>query len=139
MTIDILLEALEELRDSRSHPDYKEHVIERAISELKNLSNNISNPLDDVWHGAVHVMFIDDAINIQNATMYDAFGKLAKEGKGDFCNYCLLARSTYGFEHASTYFLRSGYDVLNDLWHDNEQYGHNNPDGTYCRDAEGPG
>lgn len=139
MTIDILLEALEELQQSRQHPDYKERIIEDAIFELKDLKGITSDRINELWYGAVHVMFIDDVINIQNATMYDAFGKLAKEGRGTFGNYIDLARGTYGFEHASMSFLRSGYDVLNDLWHDNENFGCNNPDGTYCQDAEDPG
>ena len=139
MTIDILLEALEELSNASQHPDYKEAVINKSIQELRDLREHIPSSMYDLWHGEVHVIFIDDVISIQSATLYDGFGKLAKEGRGDFYNYRLLAHGTYGFENASTEFLRSGYEVLNDLWHDNENFGCNNPDGTYCWDAESSG
>jgi hypothetical protein len=139
VTIDILLEALEELRDNRQHPDYKEHVIAKSIQELKELRDAIPSYLHDLCYDRIHVVFINDAIDIQNANLYDKFGKLAKQGLGDFFHYREIARDTYGFECASTEFLRSGYEVLNDLWHDNENFGVHNPDGTYRRDAEDPG
>lgn len=131
MTIDILIEAMEMLRDRGDHPDYKEEVICKTLCELKNVKASIPNWME-AWHGMVHVIPADCAVSLQNHLLYDEFGKLAKKNEATFQNYEEIAKRTYGLEGMSWYVYRTGYEVINDLWHDNEANGCNNDDGTYC-------
>lgn len=130
MTIDILIEAMEMLRDRGDHPDYKMRLIDRSICELKSFKDYAQGP-EDPFYGTVHVISVEDAINLQNTLLYDEFGKLAKRGEHTFSNYMNVAHKTFGFNYTYWQFLHSGYDLINDLWHDNERAHYNNEDGTF--------
>ena len=126
MTIDILIEALEGLRDRGGHPDYKRGAIADSLLELRCLQHALPDYHDGIWNGAIHVVHMTTAIDMQNALMYDYFGKIAKskhDQEVSFVEYKEMARRTFGLEAASTQFLFSGYEVINDLWHDNEANG----------------
>lgn len=133
MTIDLLLEALGALKACSGHPDYKRMAIQHSITELINLKASLPSHMDDIWNGAIHVIHMTTAIDLQNAIAYDAFGRLAKSKDNhevSFGEYYKIARNIYGLEAASTPFLLSGYEVINDLWHDNERNGCHIEDGT---------
>lgn len=133
MTIDILLESLELLKSQGSHPDYKRQAIHESICELYRLERSLPEYHKDIWNGAIHVVHMTTAIDMQINLMYDVFGKLAKSKNNNevsFGEYEAAAREIFGFDAASTQFLMSGYEVINDLWHDNERNGCHNDDGT---------
>lgn len=135
MTIDIMLEALEALKDRGDHPDYKQQVIHESICELRRLNASLPDYHRGIWNGAIHVVHMTTAIDLQNALLYDTFGRLAKSKSNlevSFGEYMEAARKRFGFEAVSTQFLTSGYEVINDLWHDNEANGCHGSDGTYC-------
>lgn len=134
MTIDILLEALQMLKDRGDNPDYKDRVIHDSLTELRSLRSDISEDSRDTWKGSVHVITACNALDIQNALLYDVYGKLAREYDGNvpFLSYIAAARAQFGFNEASIAFLRSGYSFLSDLWGDNEVNGNNGPDGTFA-------
>lgn len=134
MTIDLLIEALQMLKDRGDNPDYKDRVIHDSLTELKSLRSDISEESRRIWKGAVHVVSMSNALDLQNALLYDTYGKLAREYDDNvpFLSYIAAARAQFGFDEASIAFLRSGYDFLSDLWGDNEVNGNNGPDGTFA-------
>lgn len=142
MTIGILLEALEMLKSHGEHPDYKQQAIHDSICELLRLKGSLPDYHSDIWNGAIHVIHMTTAIDIQNTLLYDEFGKLANSKSNkevSFGEYMDMAKRQYGFEATSTQFLMSGYEVINDLWHDNEANGCNYNDGTLCRSESDTG
>lgn len=133
MTIDILLEALTAL-EKEFHPDYKRRVIKDSIRELQMLKLSVPDWHNGTWNGSIHVVHMSTAIDIQNALLYDTFGKIARSNDKlavSFDEYMAAAQKTYGLEHTTTLFMHSGYEVLNDLWHDNEANGCHDADGSY--------
>lgn len=138
MTIDILLESLEMLKSRGGHPDYKQKEINESIFELHRLKGSLPSYCEGIWHGAVHAIHMTTAIDLQNVLLYDTFAALAKSKHNhevSFGEYMEAAKKVFGFEAASTQFLMSGYEVINDLWHDNEANGCHNDDGTYSNDC----
>ena len=132
MTIDLLIEAMELLKNNAYHPDYKEKLIDQTINELYNVRVE-TNRCRDIWHGNVYVTATTDVLELINHDLYDAFGKIIKEygGQSALFKFLDVAHETPGFEYMSYDIIQDAFSFLNDLWHDNEEYGSNNPDGTF--------
>lgn len=132
MTIDILIEALDMLSKQDDLKNYKAAEICKSLKELYRLREKCKDGME-FWQGAIHVISMSDATEIQNMLLYDTYGKLArKAGKSpSFVDFCREAAKVEGFAEATSDFLESGYNLLNDLWHDNEVNGYNSSDGTY--------
>jgi hypothetical protein len=71
-----------------------------------------------------------------NLTTYDDYGKLARQHGGE-CRFEYYMRKVQdiglGFSMLTADQVMCGYDYLSDLWHDNEESGEHNPDGTLKR------
>lgn len=132
MTIDMLIEAMELLKDSGYHPDYKERLIDQTINELYNVRIE-TNKCRDIWHGSVCVLATTDVLELINHGLYNKFGKIMRtpNDRNPMYRFADAVHETPGFEYLSDDIIRDGYEYLNDLWHDNEQYCSNNPDGTF--------
>ena len=61
---------------------------------------------------------------------YDDFGKLKKStGTVTLEQYTEIVRKKYYLDIVD-FQIEIGYEIVNDLWNDNEHFGNNNPDGT---------
>ena len=131
MTIDILIEAIEKLKED-FHPDYKEKLISDTLDELYNVRIE-TNRCRSLWHGTVYPVSIHDLLDLININLYDTFGKIMRKypGREAMNKFVDAVHNTPGFEHMSYDIIQDGFDYLNDLWHDNEEYDSNNPDGTF--------
>lgn len=126
MTIDLLLEALEMLKNRGDHPDYKAKEIHQSIIELKTLEHNTPDVDKELWHGSVHVVGTGPANNIVNILMYDEYNQIMHEkGRVDFADFLLRAKGSYGLEAVPVQMLREGFDLISDLWLDNNADGYN--------------
>jgi hypothetical protein len=136
MTIDLLIEAMELLKNDY-HPDYKERLISQTIDELYNVRVE-TNKCRSLWHGSVYVVATPDILELLNEHTYDVFGKIIKEYSGmqALYKYVDTVHSIPGFEYMSYDILSDAFDYLNDLWHDNEENGSNNPDGTFKKPTD---
>lgn len=131
MKLRLIKEALEHyvLSADCSEKDREEVFI--AISECARLEERYNGR--ELWQDAVSLITTSDLLDVLNQTTYDILGKLnrANDGYAPFESYAREVRHTLGYQFTDNQ-LRSGYEFLMDLWHDNEAYGVNNEDGT-CR------
>lgn len=97
-----------------------EHVAERYASS-------------DIWQNECFVVTADTMDNLLNATTYDIYGKQRKlHGDNmDLNHYAQAVRSHAGLDELTNEQLEFGYEIISDLWSDNETYGNNNADGTF--------
>lgn len=87
-----------------------------------------------MWKNDSVMIPLPTIIGLLNELTYDDYGTLAKTHHGEvpFDYYTNKVRSTHD-DHVAMLTdrqLRCGYDLISDLWSDNEEYGSNNDDGT---------
>ena len=138
MDIKILKDALKCYAQHESCPmDDMDKVLD-AIGECQATIDRIvaDGYYDDVMC-AVHTIPAIVLTDFLNMTTYDVYGKLAKQHGGE-CSFDRYMHEVQniglGFCQMTAAQVMCGYDFLSDLWHDNESYGANNPDGTFKRD-----
>lgn len=140
MDIKIMKEALKCYAQHESCPmDDMDKVLE-AIGECQATIDRIKEDGDD-FKEAYNIHTIPSIVltDFLNLTTYDVYGKVAKQhgGKGSFDRYMYKVRDIgLGFNMLTAAQVMCGYDLLSDLWHDNEESGDNNPDGTFKREDD---
>lgn len=89
----------------------------------------------ELWKGDALIVPLPTIIDILNEMTYDDYGKLAKihNGVAPFEYYAHVVRDEHcdGMAMLTDRQLRCGYDLLSDLWDDNDKDGSNNDDGTF--------
>lgn len=104
---------------------------ETERTELTNTLSEINEILE--YTDRVCLITPDSILDLLTTVTYDDYGRFRKSnGSISFEQYSELVRnnSKYSLENLTDSNLECGYCFLNDLWSDNEHFGHNNPDGT---------
>ena len=85
----------------------------------------------DIWKDTIYIITPNSLVDLLNISTYDGFGKMKRtNGSVTLEQYRELVNKRM-FMDLTDGSLQLGLDVINDLWTDNEQYGDNNPDGTF--------
>lgn len=85
------------------------------------------------WQDSVQMIPTSVLVDFLNTTTYDVYGKLAKihNGKVPFSYYKDAVRKETMLSQLTDGQLECGYELINDLWQDNNSSGENNIDGTF--------
>lgn len=100
-----------------------------AFAELERLTERFSDR--DLWKDDVQVLTTNDVMTLLNVATYDMYGKLAAKGCFEFHVYEHTVREQLDVD-LTRESLRCGFDLVKDLWFDNQEAGCNNPDGTFA-------
>ena len=130
MKLDNLKKALEHYVLSADCPADERQDIFDAIAECNELKERYADR--DMWKDCVYLVSASSLSDLLNHTTYDDFGKLARVHGNDvpFDYYAGKVRQWF-LSDMTNRSLQLGYDIVHDLWGDNEAYGNNNPDGTF--------
>lgn len=103
----------------------------RTLSEIDEQINWYNESERDLYNDRVYLITPSVLTDLLNVTTYNNYGQFRKSnGSISFEQYSTLVRNCYLFDSLPDSILEIGYSFLNDLWSDNEHFGHNNPDGT---------
>lgn len=110
-------------------------TIEKQCEQLLNELNEIEKLVGpkDYFDGDCYVLHAETVIDLLNVVTYDAYGKLYAEYNGDvaFGDYEAAVRQRYGCDYAATAVLEVGFDIISDLYKQNEENDCHNQDGTF--------
>lgn len=127
-------------------------IIEKALSELQHSGKWTEDELVDIQNcwvelaemkraepdsynlQDVYVIPVQHMIDYGNRMWYDTYGRMARRipnGRDVPANFINAIRDECYIETASSLLLEDIHSFLNDLWHDNEEQGENDTDGTY--------
>jgi hypothetical protein len=104
--------------------------------EIQNSINECQQQIDryqsrDIWEDDIYIITPNSLVDLLNFSTYDEYGKLRRtNGSVTFEQYRELVNKQM-FLDLTDNSLQLGLDVIGDLWSDNEEYGDNNPDGTF--------
>ena len=104
--------------------------------EIQNSINECQQQIDryqsrDIWEDDIYVITPNSLVDLLNFSTYDEYGKLRRtNGSITLEQYRELVNKQM-FLDLTDNSLQLGLDVIGDLWSDNEEYGDNNPDGTF--------
>lgn len=108
----------------------KEEVVE-ALTECAQLEERFDDY--EALEGNSCILSINSVLQLLNLTTYDIYGKMKKAGRCTSLNhYAHEVRLKLGLDMTLD-TLSIGYSFVKDLWHDNEEIGANNEDGTFRR------
>lgn len=91
---------------------------------------------NEIWPNEIRLISISSSCDLGNRVLYDTYGKLARERNCQpnesvtFEGFALRARKEFGCETLTELVLRDAWEVISDLWSDNEKDGHHKADGT---------
>lgn len=104
-----------------------------SISECQNVIDRFYGR--DIWKDEVYLTTPDSLPNLISDFTYDEFGRQMKTlGNVTFEQYSDIVIKKYLMDDLTDRIIRHSYDITRDLWSDNEEYGENNPDGTFNYD-----
>lgn len=132
MKFDLLTTALKMLAESDEN---RKADAMNAVYEIQEMQRRLGH-YDEIWNGSCYILPADTVSDLLNMTTYDEYGKLyAKRldseryvSLNDYENAC---RRNAGLEFASLATIMLGYDIVKDLYADNEISGCHNADGTF--------
>lgn len=136
MTLQLLKAGLQKLVDENNNQE-----AQQAIAEINEIQQRVGR--QDIYKGncfVLHAATVDDLLNIAT---YDAYGEIyAKKHRNghevSFGDYEKVCREQYGLEYAPLSAIQVGFDVIGDLYADNEDQGCHNPDGTFKHNDDRP-
>ena len=88
----------------------------------------------ETWSDSVYVVTADMLSTLLNIATYDTFGRRAKPHgaeRVEFHHYAYDCRKDCWLDELSDEQLQLGFDIVSDLWQDNEAAGEHKPDGTF--------
>lgn len=150
MKMNTLIEALELLRASKHDDPEALHSIDEQLVEMYELRRTVEEDYcSDVFGDECYVVCASAAIDLMNIATYDIYGKLARDNcpVGSINEHVVL-KSTDDYVKFDDYkaavkqqidcihgsIIEVGYDIVSDLWFDNEKLGDHNDDGTFRHD-----
>lgn len=89
---------------------------------------------ESLWHGEIYLIGASDLCNVLNQMTYDDYGMLYRGNdnqKPAFESYANYVRNMYDLSSFSDEMLKIGFDLVADLFSDNESSGFNTPEGKY--------
>lgn len=127
MTLELLKAGLKKLIDDNQFTA----EAQQAIAEIEQVQQ-LAAP-DNIFKGECYVLHSETVSGLLNIATYDAYGKLFVEYSGDVSigDYEQVVRDQYECEYMPLTAIELGYDIISDLYRDNEAQGCHNPDGTF--------
>lgn len=113
-------------------------LFQAELEELQAMEQMLAKSTDyDIWKGDVQLVDTSAMIDLMNQYSYDDYGKLARASEDDEATFEQYAEAVRFFLPTLTDDnLQCGYDIVHDLWSDNEAYGSHNADGTFKKGVE---
>lgn len=105
------------------------------LDELLELEKRLHDSGDyDLWNGDIQIVDSAFMMDLMNMHTYDNYGKLTVRLGRDatFEEYAADVREWH--PTATDENLRCGYDLIRDLWSDNQAVGENKADGSFGRE-----
>ena len=130
MKLELLKTALEHyVLSADCSEDNRKNVFE-AIAECNELIERYESR--DIWKDTVYLVSSESLSDLLNLATYDEYGKLARIHNGNV-PFPYYADKVRKWQHTdlTNRSLELGYDIVSNLWHDNEEQGKNKPDGTF--------
>jgi len=131
------IKQLKEIALHAKDTGYPSDEADQLIAELDNYERLMKTD-DDLWHGQIYLIDTNDLIDVLNQLTYDDYGVLYrgndnKEPAFDaYTNYIRMRHDLKGFTDE---MLQIGFDLIRDLYSDNESSGFNTPEGFYDESA----
>lgn len=150
MKMNTLIEALELLRATKHDDPEALHSIDEQLVEMYGLRRTVEEDhCANVFGDECYVVCASAAVDLMNIATYDIYGKLARDNcpvgsinehvvlkpLDDFVkfdDYKAAVKQQIDCIHGS--IIEVGYDIVSDLWFDNEKLGDHNDDGTFRHD-----
>lgn len=130
MKLSILKAALEHYALSADCSNEDRQEVFAALASCAQVQERFSNC--DIWHDECFVLTADTLGDLLNLATYDLFGKRQKafgQQRMPFAHYAFECRKYV--EGITNEQLQLGYEIIGDLWHDNEALEQHNDDGTF--------
>ena len=128
MKIEILKAALENYLTTVTDMNERAEVL---VSIAEVIAQDMRYDGKDLWQSEVSVVTPNTLANLLISRTYDDYGKLMKStGSVTAEQYADIIKNKYFFDLTDS-SIGIGYDIIKDLWTDNELLGNHNPDGTF--------
>lgn len=129
MKLELLKKGLQKLVDE----DNNQEAVQ-AIAEINEIQQRVA--WNDAFNGDCYVIYASDAASIMNMLTYDEYGKLyVAASKLDkivpFNKYEAVCRGLLDLDGLPLSMIQLGFDIVGDLYADNEALDYHNPDGTF--------
>jgi hypothetical protein len=132
MNIITIRNALESYLITVSDESEKAEVMKSLVDIDEQLSL-YRNP--DIWKNDSYILTPDSLSDLLISTTYDLYGRFRKtNGTVTLEQYTNIVYKNCYLTELTPSCISFGFDILTDLWSDNEQFGYNNPDGSFCTD-----
>ncbi len=135
MKLETLRNALRYYAISAECDDVEREYVFDALEEIARTIERYDDR--EFWKSAAVVIPQPTLIDLLNELTYDDYGRLARARNNNlsFDVYAYNIREGHlpSISYLTNEQLHDGYDLINDLWHDNENSGDNNADGTFRR------
>ena len=135
MKLNVIRDALRYYAMSADCPDKDRAAVFDAIEEVAQTADRYYS--HDTWADDVVVIPTPALIDMLNEMTYDDYGRRAKtHGDGmrfEYYAHDVRNKHSFDLELLTDQQLMAGYEVINDLWHDNEEQGANDTDGSFRR------
>lgn len=129
MTTTLLRKALLDYLDNTTVTEEDRNAINAAIVELDEIEQRAG--ANDAWKYECYILHAESVCDMMNMATYDEYGKMyAKQhGTVNYVDYeCMVLKYMTTMTTAA---IELGYDIVRDLYNENEQQGSHNPDGTF--------
>ena len=128
MKLETLKKSLE-LYLETTHDENERTEIINSISEIDRQIKQYRSR--NIFNDTIHLITPSTITELLNLITYNEFGKLKKStGSVSIEQYTGIINNCYLLDELTVDLIEHGYCFVNDLWRDNEHFGHNTPDGT---------
>ena len=129
MKTTLLRKALLDYLDRTTVTEEEYNAINAAIVELDEIEQRAGT--NDAWKHECYILHAESVCDLMNMATYDEYGKMYVKQHGtvnyvDYESMVLTFMTTM-----TTAAIELGYDIVRDLYNENEQQGLHNPDGTF--------
>jgi hypothetical protein len=122
---------------------YYETVELTDPEEVASLQNFIAETVEldrlmetdnEIWPNEIRLISISSSCDLGNRVLYNAYGALARANNNEevpYERFVLHARKEFGCETLTELVLRDAWEVISDLWADNERDGSHDANGAF--------
>ena len=129
MTTTLLRKALLAYLDNTTVTEEDCNAINAAIVELDEIEQRTG--ANDAWKHECYILHAESVCDLMNMATYDEYGKMYVEQHGKV-NYADYERMVLNYMTTmTTAAIELGYDIVRDLYDENEQQDAHNTDGTF--------
>lgn len=134
MKLKIIEEALKMYEAHGNHDDQTQADIANCWIELAEMKK--PKGVDDWYCTDVTILPSILMNDLCNRLLYDTYGRMARRlpnGRDIVANFINAVHTEEYLTEISDLILADAFDLIHDIWSDNETLGDNNPDGTFKR------